>query len=128
MTTANAATSGRAAGRLAHVDALCGFALLGILIGYLASTYHGTGMEDPGFASPLDNAVRWFVALFFEAKFFLLFSFLFGCSFTLQLSSAERHGPASPPASCDAWPACSSSPPPRTSCSRSPSTRRAAPE
>ncbi|MER5226682.1 DUF418 domain-containing protein [Streptomyces flaveus] len=38
-----------------------GFALLGILIvniGYLASAYHGTGLEDPGFASPLDNADR----------------------------------------------------------------------
>ncbi|GHE29491.1 hypothetical protein GCM10017673_35140 [Streptosporangium violaceochromogenes] len=95
MTTATAATPGRAAGRPAHVDALRGFALLGILIvnvGYLASTYHGTGLEDPGFASPLDNAVRWFVAVFFEAKFFLLFSFLFGYSFTLQLSSAGRHG------------------------------------
>ncbi|MFF8196377.1 DUF418 domain-containing protein [Streptomyces bobili] len=96
MTTATTAPPSRAAGaRLAHVDALRGFALLGILIvniGYLASAYHGTGLEDPGFAAPQDNAVRWFVAVFFEAKFFLLFSFLFGYSFTLQLSSAERHG------------------------------------
>lgn len=30
--------------------------------------------------------------MFLEAKFFLLFSFLFGYSFTLQISSAERHG------------------------------------
>ncbi|MFB7586165.1 DUF418 domain-containing protein [Streptomyces sp. NPDC056169] len=85
----------RAAPRLAHVDALRGFALLGILvvnIGYLASTYHGTGIEDPGFDAPLDGAVRWFVAVFFEAKFFLLFSFLFGYAFTLQLDSAERSG------------------------------------
>lgn len=94
-TTEPAATSRPAAGRLAHVDALRGFALLGILIvniGYLASTYHGTGLEDPGFGSPLDSAARWFVAVFLEAKFFLLFSFLFGYGFTLQLSSAERHG------------------------------------
>ncbi|MFD5258380.1 DUF418 domain-containing protein [Streptomyces bobili] len=96
MTTETTAPESRAAGaRLAHVDALRGFALLGILIvniGYLASAHHGTGLEDPGFASPRDNAVRWFVAVFFEAKFFLLFSFLFGYSFTLQLSSAERQG------------------------------------
>ncbi|MER5962177.1 DUF418 domain-containing protein [Streptomyces sp. NPDC002057] len=81
--------------RLAHVDALRGFALLGILIvniGFLASTYHGSGIEDPSFGSPLDSAVGWFVATFFEAKFFLLFSFLFGYSFTLQLASAERSG------------------------------------
>lgn len=81
--------------RLAHVDALRGFALFGILvvnIGYMASTYHGSGLEDPGFGSALDGAVRWFVTVFFEAKFFLLFSFLFGYSFTLQLTSAERSG------------------------------------
>ncbi|MFF3838549.1 DUF418 domain-containing protein [Streptomyces sp. NPDC001930] len=81
--------------RLAHVDALRGFALFGILvvnIGYLASAYHGTGLADPGFDSPLDSAVRWFGTVFFEAKFFLLFSFLFGYSFTLQLASAERGG------------------------------------
>ncbi|MFD3569220.1 DUF418 domain-containing protein [Streptomyces sp. NPDC058667] len=85
----------RAGERLAHVDALRGFALLGILvvnIGFMASTYHGTGLEDPRFDAPLDGAVRWAVAVFFEAKFFLLFSFLFGYSFTLQLASAERSG------------------------------------
>ncbi|MFE1552154.1 DUF418 domain-containing protein [Streptomyces sp. NPDC058718] len=90
----------RAAPRLAHVDALRGFALLGILvvnIGYLASAYHGTGIEDPGFDTPLDAAVRWLVAVFFEAKFFLLFSFLFGYSFTLQLDSAARSGAAFAP-------------------------------
>ncbi|MFD8642560.1 DUF418 domain-containing protein [Streptomyces zaomyceticus] len=92
---ADAGTGAGARGRLAQVDALRGFALLGILvvnIGYMASTYHGSGLEDPGFASPLDGAVRWFVTVFFEAKFFLLFSFLFGYAFTLQLDSAERSG------------------------------------
>ncbi|MEV4251234.1 DUF418 domain-containing protein [Streptosporangium canum] len=81
--------------RLAQVDALRGFALFGILmvnITYMASAYHGTGVEDPGFGGPLDELVRWLVAVFFEAKFFLLFSFLFGYSFTLQLASAERGG------------------------------------
>ncbi|MEV6976613.1 DUF418 domain-containing protein [Kitasatospora sp. NPDC093806] len=81
--------------RLADVDALRGFALFGILtvnITYLASAYHGTGVEEPGFGSPLDTGVRLLVALLFEAKFFLLFSFLFGYSFTLQLDSAERRG------------------------------------
>ncbi|MFE5946012.1 DUF418 domain-containing protein [Streptomyces sp. NPDC056480] len=101
--TLQATAAGRGAGdpgpgsgaRLAHVDALRGFALFGILvvnIGYLASTYHGVGLAEPGFDSPLDGAVRWFGAVFFEAKFFLLFSFLFGYGFTLQLASAERGG------------------------------------
>ncbi|MCX4733720.1 DUF418 domain-containing protein [Streptomyces sp. NBC_01363] len=81
--------------RLAQVDALRGFALLGILmvnITYMASAYHGTGLEDPGLGGPLSEAVRRLVAVLFEAKFFLLFSFLFGYSFTLQIDSAERRG------------------------------------
>ncbi|MFI8434408.1 DUF418 domain-containing protein [Streptomyces sp. NPDC079020] len=81
--------------RLAQVDALRGFALFGILmvnITYMASAYHGTGLEDPGLGGPPSEAVRGLVAVFFEAKFFLLFSFLFGYSFTLQIDSAERRG------------------------------------
>lgn len=86
---------GRTVARLAQVDALRGFALLGILlvnIGYLASAYHGSGVEDPAFGAPVDEAARWVVAVLLEAKFFLLFSFLFGYSFTLQFASAERGG------------------------------------
>ncbi|WP_233526209.1 DUF418 domain-containing protein [Actinomadura spongiicola] len=77
------------------MDALRGFALFGILmvnITYMASAYHGTGLEDPGLDGPVSTAVRWVVTVFFETKFFLLFSFLFGYSFTLQLDSAERRG------------------------------------
>ncbi|MFF8288702.1 DUF418 domain-containing protein [Streptomyces sp. NPDC016309] len=88
-----AGAPGTATGRLAAVDALRGFALFGILIvniTYLASAHHGTGVEDPGFDGPVDHAVRALVAMFFEAKFFLLFSFLFGYGFTLQLASAAR--------------------------------------
>ncbi|WP_235883488.1 DUF418 domain-containing protein [Saccharopolyspora elongata] len=95
MIQTTASRPGVATTRLAQVDALRGFALFGILmvnIGYLASAYHGTGVEDPAFGGPLDELVRWLVAVFFEAKFFLLFSFLFGYSLTLQLASAERSG------------------------------------
>ncbi|MBY8846639.1 DUF418 domain-containing protein [Streptomyces sp. SP2-10] len=95
MTQTTAPESLPKAGRVKSVDALRGFALLGILIvniTYLASAYHGTGVEDPGFDSPTDNAVRTLVAVFFEAKFFLLFSFIFGYSFTLQLASAAKAG------------------------------------
>lgn len=89
-----AAAPGR---RLRDVDALRGFALLGIVVvnsTYFASTYHGNGLEDPAFAGAADQAVRWLVAVAFETKFFLLFSFLFGYSFTLQMASAERRGVA----------------------------------
>ncbi|MFE1897917.1 DUF418 domain-containing protein [Streptomyces yangpuensis] len=86
--------------RLAHVDALRGFALLGILlvnITFMASAYQGTGVTDPAHDSAPDNAVRFLIEVFFEAKFYLLFSFLFGYSFTLQLASANRAGAAFPP-------------------------------
>ncbi|MFE1413055.1 DUF418 domain-containing protein [Streptomyces sp. NPDC058746] len=91
------ATGPTTSSRLRDVDALRGFALLGILlvnITFMASAYQGTGVADPAFDSPLDGAVRFFTEVFFEAKFYLLFSFLFGYSFTLQLASADRDGAA----------------------------------
>jgi uncharacterized protein len=87
---------GRPAGRrLTDIDALRGFALLGILvvnIGYLASPHHFFGAPDPNAASRLGQAAEWLVAAGFETKFYLLFSFLFGYSFTLQMrtGSASR--------------------------------------
>ncbi|GAA0711233.1 DUF418 domain-containing protein [Dactylosporangium roseum] len=81
--------------RITDIDALRGFALLGILvvnISYIASPHHFRGAPDPTAADPLDHAVRWLVVAGFETKFYLLFSFLFGYSFTLQLRSAERVG------------------------------------
>lgn len=83
--------------RIASVDALRGFSLLGILavnIAFLASGYRMAGLAEPAFDSPLDWGVRWFVTMFLENKFYLLFSFLFGYSFTLQLDSAVRRGNA----------------------------------
>ncbi|MFG1706403.1 DUF418 domain-containing protein [Nonomuraea sp. M3C6] len=84
-----------AAARIASVDALRGFSLLGILvvnIAFLASGYRMAGMAEPAFDSPLDWGVRWVVTMFVENKFYLLFSFLFGYSFTLQVDSAVRQG------------------------------------
>ncbi|GAA4347827.1 DUF418 domain-containing protein [Variovorax defluvii] len=90
------ATSAQPA-RLLHLDALRGFALMGILmvnIATFASAYYGAAVPDPIFSRPADQAVRWLVALLFETKFYLLFSFLFGYSFTLQMHSAEHSGAA----------------------------------
>ncbi|MER6914517.1 DUF418 domain-containing protein [Streptomyces sp. NPDC000594] len=81
--------------RIADVDALRGFALLGILLvnmGAMATTYHGGGLVDPAFDGPLHQAWRFMTAVVLETKFYLLFSFLFGYSFTLQMGSAERAG------------------------------------
>lgn len=83
--------------RLQQVDALRGFALLGILtvnIWAFADPYYATGTANPSYTSALDQALRGIVALLFETKFYLLFSFLFGYSVTLQMDAAERAGTA----------------------------------
>ena len=59
-----------AGGREHAIDALRGFALLGILMvnaGSFASTYFGVGVSDPAFSRPVDHAVRWLVSFFFES-------------------------------------------------------------
>ncbi|MEU8358785.1 DUF418 domain-containing protein [Nonomuraea sp. NPDC048882] len=78
--------------RIHEVDAVRGFALAGILvanIGFLA---------DPGYAvadgrMPIpDGPVALAITAFVLTKFYIIFSFLFGYSFTLQMRSAERAG------------------------------------
>src|SRR3954462_9817513 len=81
--------------RIEDVDALRGFALLGIfLVNILifADPYNVVG-GHPG-QGALDNAVSWLVAAFFAGKFYVIFSFLFGYSFTLQLRSAGSEAKA----------------------------------
>ena len=81
--------------RQSLVDALRGFALLGILVVNIASfssTYYGVGVPDPMAQSVLERAALLVRTLVFETKFYLLFSFLFGYSFTLQMRAAERDG------------------------------------
>ncbi|WP_437088108.1 DUF418 domain-containing protein [Streptomyces sp. enrichment culture] len=85
--------------RVLAIDVLRGFALLGILlvnVQFMAGPQvgpHGEGLV----ASPLDKVAEWLVTALVSAKFYLLFSFLFGYSFTLQRASAERAGAAFAP-------------------------------
>ena len=86
-----------ASGRVHDVDALRGIALLGILvvnITFMASAYPGNLVQSPAFSTPIDDMARFTVAALFSMKFYLLFSFLFGYSFVLQLQSARRTGRA----------------------------------
>ncbi|MGW2625931.1 DUF418 domain-containing protein [Micromonospora taraxaci] len=81
--------------RIADVDALRAVALLLILIvniAFFSSGYSFHLVPDPAYDSWGDQAVRWLVELLFAMKAYLLFSFLFGYSFTLQLDSAARRG------------------------------------
>jgi uncharacterized protein len=77
------------------VDALRGFALLGILVVNIASfssTYYGAGVPDPMAVSLVERCASFVRTFVFETKFYLLFSFLFGYSFSLQMQSAQRDG------------------------------------
>jgi uncharacterized protein len=77
--------------RIREVDAVRGFALAGILvanIGFLADPGHAiTG----GIPLP-EDPVAYTVNALVLTKFYVIFSFLFGYSFTLQMRAAERAG------------------------------------
>ncbi|MGW6979261.1 DUF418 domain-containing protein [Streptomyces sp. NPDC054932] len=92
-------TRGDRLARIPEVDALRGFALMGILLVnalMMADPYGLGSVTDPG-ASVLDRTVEGVVQTFAVGKFYLMFSFLFGYSFTLQLASAERDGTSAVP-------------------------------
>ncbi|MCX5100850.1 DUF418 domain-containing protein [Streptomyces sp. NBC_00439] len=79
--------------RILEVDALRGFALAGILVVNLMTTAGPPGARDLlAEVHAADGAVQWLVVLLAQSKFYLLFSFLFGYSFTLQMDSAARAG------------------------------------
>ncbi|MBJ2153157.1 DUF418 domain-containing protein [Paracoccus sp. IB05] len=80
--------------RIDTIDAVRGFALAGILVVnsmVFASTWYGSGLPSPD-ASTLDKLIEGVISALFELKFYLLFSFLFGYSVTLQMQSAARAG------------------------------------
>lgn len=78
--------------RIRDVDALRGFALFGIVlvnVEVMAGPY-SAGAEPS--ASTADQVAAWLVTALVSGKFYLLFAFLFGYSFTLQARAAERDG------------------------------------
>ncbi len=79
--------------RIQEIDTLRGFALLGILLVNI-QVMAGPHLDGGGqpVMSQVDEAAGWLVTALVSAKFYLLFSFLFGYSFTLQRASAERAG------------------------------------
>ncbi|MGW1190381.1 DUF418 domain-containing protein [Streptomyces sp. NPDC002559] len=78
--------------RILEVDALRGFALAGILVVNLLTTAGPPDSRGLVNVHAADGAVQWLVVLLAQSKFYLLFSFLFGYSFTLQMDSAARAG------------------------------------
>ncbi|WP_308375878.1 DUF418 domain-containing protein [Streptomyces sp. ISL-99] len=78
--------------RILEVDALRGFALLGILLVNTLTMAGSQGLLGGRPPATADAVTLWLVDFLAQSKFYLLFSFLFGYSFTLQAASAERAG------------------------------------
>ncbi len=79
--------------RSAALDALRGFALLGIIFIHTNAFASPTGPPGLGFTGlPLDLAVQVAVIALVESKFFCLFSLLFGVGFAVQLGRAKNRG------------------------------------
>lgn len=80
--------------RLPEVDALRGFALLGIVVVNSTQIAGSWAWRLPAevSATTLTDVTRFLITAIFATKFYVLFSFLFGYSFTLQIESARRAG------------------------------------
>lgn len=90
-TAGSRSASARTPVRVREVDVLRGFALLGIFlvnVGMMAGPQVGSGGELA--VSRVDEVTGWLVTALLGTKFYLLFSFLFGYSFTLQRAAADR--------------------------------------
>ena len=79
--------------RIEVIDVLRGFTLLGIILVHMTEQYYaGQAPEQyANFASKglTDNIVSGFIGIFVQGKFYMIFSFLFGLSFYLQLSKSD---------------------------------------
>lgn len=85
-----------AAPRITVIDAMRGIALIGICLTH-AMQYFGGFPSSPvtepfSWSGPLNEAARWFINYFIAAKFYIIFSFLFGLSFFIQMDRAAQKG------------------------------------
>lgn len=82
--------------RITIVDALRGFALLGIVLAHFTEQFYAgpPPADHQGFAAlhPVDQVVEGITGALVRGKFFMLFSFLFGLSFSIQMDRAESAG------------------------------------
>ena len=82
--------------RIEVIDVLRGFTLLGIAFVHFTEQYYA-GMPPathPDFTSHglTDQIVAVFIGVLIQGKFFMIFSFLFGLSFFLQLNKSDGSG------------------------------------
>ncbi|MDQ3702102.1 MAG: DUF418 domain-containing protein [Chloroflexota bacterium] len=84
--------------RIQELDVLRGFAIFGILLVNMAffSTplIYDLMAGTVRFGAPYDRLATWLIRFLAEAKFYTLFSFLFGLGLFVQMSRAEARGVA----------------------------------
>ncbi len=82
--------------RIAEMDILRGFALLGILVLNLLAFYAPLSLRGSQavefYPGRLDTAVLWLMSFFGSGKFNAMFSFLFGVGFAIQMDRAAARG------------------------------------
>lgn len=82
--------------RITVIDALRGFALLGIIVNHCSQEFLAgpTPSSNPTFNifSPTDAFLGQMMGYLTAGKFFTIFSFLFGLSFAIQMDSAAKDG------------------------------------
>ena len=79
--------------RIDTVDALRGFALVGIVFAHTLAHYISGPRWEPWVEpTQVDVWIIWFKYTLVSSKFFSLFSFLFGMSFSIMMESAARRG------------------------------------
>ncbi len=98
MTATAAATQAQptqASERIDVIDILRGFAIFGILLvnmPFFAQPIYQEILHISPWTNPIDRAADWFISFFAEAKFFTLFSMLFGLGLAIQMQRAEAKG------------------------------------
>jgi uncharacterized protein len=77
--------------RIEFVDILRGFAILGILAANMAA-YSGMSRDPQVYAEPIDRVIVLAMRFLVEAKFYSLFSFLFGWGMAVQMVRTRAQG------------------------------------
>jgi uncharacterized protein len=80
------------ASRIVVIDVLRAVALIGIIITHAAMGFHAAPPPTANFMvfDQFDRVLGMAVGILADGKFFAIFSFLFGVSFSIQLESAAR--------------------------------------
>lgn len=94
MQTANTTQTTRINKRITVIDALRGFALLGVILMHMLQRfgiYSGEVIGEARFPA-IDSAIQWLADNIIMGRFINIFACLFGLSFYIQMASAARRG------------------------------------